>query len=266
MKRTFYTSDVPIFTHSRLAKSTLPLQAAASKSRRTRIKTFNKRYSSRNVLITAISLIGCCTQITHVCDKYFRYKTVTQLTIKRPEFVRTPALSLCFEYSQMLDKSKLGIVDNSPNQLGGFTFAAASSYELNKIFNATLSIDRLLRKNCYTRHHADNSYLSKFGQCEKVFSVTKFYKERYICFSFEYIPRRNSSFIYSKLSNSFDASKLFYNVRFPSSHIQSANTILFFMQTAGRLPRGENTCVTNLPNESPLLRKLGQLQHHESRR
>lgn len=166
--------------------------------------------------------------------------------------VLPPALSICVDYCQALNRSLIHHFEqfykayiawyNLTHSEQFSTGITTGILTVSDIFNATPSPDDILNdERCNVVLHNSSSYLSQPSNCAPIFEIRKFYKERYICYSFEFLPMRDTDgFLYSTLSNTLDLSKMYFRLQVPEDRFDNMSQFLFFMTKSSKLPRGNS--------------------------
>ena len=157
--------------------------------------------------------------ISSISKKYFAYDSNTLLELKQPETLTPPSFTYCVRY---LDVSN--ITNHSTTIVAK---ADAATYyrnvTLNQIFSHTPPVDELF-KFC-TLAFPGNYSLKLFtaNECMKVFRISRFYTQEYICYTVSLSIGGEYTFLRSVTSDVF--SGIAYYLGFDWKHFN--NTYVF---------------------------------------
>lgn len=154
----------------------------------------------RLLIAWVFSLGGCFFQVYHICDVFFEYETVTQLTIRHPSEVAPPRVALCFEREA---SSKL-----SKNLSDEITFIFVSNREgygdrRSDLPNKRLNVDDFVTTNY-------------------------FYKRDHLCFSIA-LANGTRRFKTSFLTRTKTGPK-YFQCNFRGKNLVAANVMLFYLK------------------------------------
>ncbi|KAI1300141.1 hypothetical protein HDE_03509 [Halotydeus destructor] len=112
------------------------------------------------------ALLGCLLQTGFVSLEYFGYHTLSRVTIQKSTIFSPPTLIVCFQIDKMVDKK----IEN-----GNFTvkYVLEKSFKIEEIFH-----------QCKIRDPVTYRMLHHSKECNSDYSVLKFVKQRYLCYSF----------------------------------------------------------------------------------
>ena len=130
-----------------------------------------------------------------------------------PLKLSVPSLSLCFPYEEIINLKEvaqvLPAVENiDPEKL---TISDLSTLNLEHLFNMTPSEKNLIAA-CAYRIPGSFKKMEQTGNCSGVFNVTKFFKQRFICYKFALFEQSNASFIFDFIQNSLSSPGVFYDI------------------------------------------------------
>ncbi|KAI1286291.1 hypothetical protein HDE_11172 [Halotydeus destructor] len=127
------------------------------------------KLKSRTIYVYILIAGLCCSsQLFDVLNEYFHYETVTRVALKRPFTTRPPSLVMCLTLVSLIPNYRAGnltvkeMVDSTPKMEGIIDYCIIrepNSYQL--------------------------SFLNSSQECEKLFELSKYIKQRYVCYSFD---------------------------------------------------------------------------------
>lgn len=196
------------------------------------------------VCIVTVILLGFIWQTILISSKYFQYQTVTQLTISRPDYIVPPAVTLCIDYPDLLNRSMfhhLPEFEGIANNKSSFSTGLTSVYlTIKDIFKMTPNVSDLFnhqRINTSCIYHLPHKYyLATEGDCQARFSFRKHYKGRQICYSIEF--HHESRFTLRHLSTTLEHSQSYYRITLDSKNFANSSLMHIKMHTSGTLARG----------------------------
>lgn len=125
-----------------------------------------------------------------------------------------PSLSLCFPYEQIIDVEKVVQVLPAVGKIDreNLTISDLSTLNLEHLFNMTPS-EKNLTAACVYRIPGSFKKMEQKGNCSGVFNVTKFFKQKFICYKFVLQQQQpNASFIFDYIQNSLSSPGIFYDI------------------------------------------------------
>lgn len=160
--------------------------------------SFFRRDCLRNLVYFTLAFGGCFLQIYHISSQYFKYDTVTQLSITRPSSVVAPTLISCFDFRRVFVREKvlkllqLHRNDSDPEHFMP-TIAELLSItpEPNEIIG---SCAQHLRGTLYEKDNCSHLVIKKS------------LKQQNICYSF---TLKNYSYDYMHITNGMSAPRFF---------------------------------------------------------
>lgn len=137
------------------------------------------------------------------------------MTISAPNELKVPALSLCFPYEQIanLKKVKKAIPSIDISNPENITISDLSTLNLEDLFAMTPS-ERNMTSGCVYRAPGSFKRLEQTGSCEGIFNITKFFKQKFICYKFALSQKSNASFYFDMIQNSLSSPGIFYDLTF----------------------------------------------------
>ena len=157
-----------------------------------------------------VSAMGCIWQVHKISNEYFQYEVVSQLQIVRPRVTRPSSLMICFRLADIMKQ---------PQNMS----------TVSSIFEMTPKPEAIVN-GCTVREklgYEIESYKSDRITCTHIFLVTKFIKQRYLCYSFVF--RDHRTYMMRYLTNSLQSFR-FYSIYLNRLFDQS-NYIYFFVES-----------------------------------
>ena len=146
--------------------------------------------SSKTILSTTFRmacLIGCIFQSKEVCEVYFKYSTTTSTRMIVPTTLPTPALSVCFTYNPVLDRThykRYGLQEKPILWRGHF--GGSDKLTVKQIFQLTRRANDTLY---YCDRRSDDSFFFRSMEgrdCMSEMNVTKYYMQEYVCYAYSF--------------------------------------------------------------------------------
>lgn len=126
-----------------------------------------------------------------VSDRYFRYATRTTVEIDTPEFIDIPSVSTCYSFQDVASISDLERNLNVKLERGFSQYGAISNLTVADWFKYTPKIEDVFLPppnyaGCIIRFPGQYvvSYMKDLD-CNKLFAVTKYIRDRYVCYRFD---------------------------------------------------------------------------------
>lgn len=140
---------------------------------------------------------------------------LSPLSSPAPSKLKIPSISLCFPYEQIADLKELekllpSIAGRDPENI---TINDLSTLNLEHLFKMTPS-EKNMTSACGYRIPGSFKRLEQKGSCDGVFNVTKFFKQKFICYKFALVPESNGSFLFDMIQNSLNSPGIFYDLTF----------------------------------------------------
>ena len=125
---------------------------------------FSKPYAIYTLTVT----IGFALQAYQISNEYFKYQTVTRLTIHRPKAQQPPDVSFCFRMRDF-NKSEKGDLFKSPKSA----------------FDQTPPGENLIKSGFYHDSNAFIRHEFTGDQHHEIIKVTIYVKQYYVCYEFK---------------------------------------------------------------------------------
>lgn len=147
--------------------------------------------------------MGCLIyQVVDITNLYFKYETVTVLKVVVPDNLTCPALSVCFPYDQLISRAHLSQVLPHLDNKEVLKLADLETLSIQQLFEMTPEpIDDLLT-GCIFRSPNSFSQNVLTVNCTSVITITKFYKQQYICYKFALTNASTDVFTFEYIQNS----------------------------------------------------------------
>lgn len=186
-----------------------------------------------------ICLLGLMWQLIEVSIEYFKYETSTGIRMLFPDDVTFPDISVCLRYTDILDFDEL---NKQTERTFSFTTddkivrRYQENLTLNEIFNFTPSVNQSLTSIVFRQKKSYKRYSCSKNECEKVFSISKYYYLEYMCYRFTSLEQVETSVPYSTIAVSpsspgtiykLTLNGLFNNVSYLKLALHSANLYPF---------------------------------------
>ncbi|KAI1293055.1 hypothetical protein HDE_06699 [Halotydeus destructor] len=195
-------------------------------------------------------LVGLVVQLWDVSSDYTEYRTLTAIEAEVPWRFNMPRLTTCFRYADIID------MDSYNNKTGKFSRVAPDMSFLSQgLVNATLAdiftytppTDNMI-ESCIVRYPASYDIHISNSTCNKLFSVTKVYKQEYMCYTFELTDLINASYHFRNLAQAQVYSNQMFTVYLPHE-IFSETVLVKAVAHYGKVPSPSI-------NFAPYLRRL----------
>ena len=152
-------------------------------------------------LLTIVCIVGLILQLENIIELYFEYETVSELSIDVPTNITAPAMSLCIPYTEIIDREKLTeIMPHTENE----TILLLSDVQHLTLSQMFLSVPMPagLLKVCIYRAPYSYARFTGSEDCEDVFTVERYYKQQYVCYSFRMREMERAQFAFDYIQNS----------------------------------------------------------------
>lgn len=184
--------------------------------------------------ILSFCAFGCLYQVIDVLTNYFKYESVTEVSVEITEVFRIPQFSLCFKLSTIFDHK--GFQRKHPNITLKYadTFDSndnlAEIYEqatLEDIFDFTPRAEDLV-VDCQKRTPSgyDMKGFDKAG-CYDLLTFAKFYVQQFVCYKLEVKKEYNSILLFRRVGNTLSHMGMLYSVTINETAFAGANIMKF---------------------------------------
>lgn len=178
----------------------------------------------KRLLVDSIALSGCLYQMWIVTMTYLAFDVATRVYIYLPKTIKTPAVSICSSYHNIIDmnkvKSKYKQFRRTKHPLSfDQTVDIQNTLTIGEIFNFTpkvkvklneLQTQNLLDKCRIRSPHNYSIPRSTSSQCENYFSIVRFVSQESLCYDFKLVNETiHNAF---RLSQSLAHNGLFYKL------------------------------------------------------
>ncbi|KAI1295599.1 hypothetical protein HDE_05629 [Halotydeus destructor] len=162
-----------------------------------------------------MATIGCSIQIYHVSHEYFRFETVTELYVNKPELAKPPSMIVCAQLEEDPDDVQIQVDENSPLQDDtNYTGLPVDDY-----FALTPSGDQVLDSCAIDAPTTIDRMEIKGRECCAALKVDKFFKHTYLCYSFK---SRAKKYYSTKLLANSPYGPRFYQIKLRPLFLKSA--------------------------------------------
>ena len=159
-------------------------------------------------IYSLLCTVGLIAHITYITIGYLKYETVTSVFIQFPVIVPSPALSVCFRYTELLDSKwllevygqKLGFNATSGVTLNQF-WEIRQNIRLNDVFERTPPGDKCCN-TCMVRNDINYGITEIYNMSRVMqqFEISRYYAQETICYRTQL--RANQVYNYSQLATS----------------------------------------------------------------
>jgi hypothetical protein len=194
-----------------------------------RIKNFLGLKTSQEIgsfFYTIICILGCGFQVISVTRTFFLFEVLTRITIDFPQEVSTPALTLCFRFTEILN---LTLFNEKYHTNYTKPFSVSSRLDIqNKItmgdiFDLTPSQEENLFLSCIIRSPLDYSHaVYDSDACRNdIFRMIKYQIMEYMCYSFKMIDSNltmtSTKHLKNRLALSLDFASTLFSIQLNTS-------------------------------------------------
>lgn len=170
--------------------------ASASKiSPRTNCNSKCKLNCTVNLIVSLLLCLGgTLWQLTSICQEYFSYAVVSEVSLLKVYDIEPPAFSLCLPYLEMIGPEKVNISTEEFDKTDREMLAQKiqETYTVSQLFSLTPDIQHFIT-TCWVRKV--KSYDVDFDQNK--FMIKKYIRDQYVCYRFCHIDQETSNgFIY----------------------------------------------------------------------
>ena len=156
-------------------------------------------------LFVFVCVIGFMYQIIHITDQYGRYTTVSRFGRRVPDLMPPPNVAVCLRYVDVLNYSLVQTSKSAKEQLPTISDIMAYSPDPEQMVTG-----------CRYRKPKSELYYKAIGsECLKIFTITKFYLEEFICYKIEQVDQELLSF--EGISQSLSHPGVIYDILFNRS-------------------------------------------------
>ena len=152
-------------------------------------------------LLTAACIAGLIFQLENIIELYFDYETVSELSIDVPTNITAPATSLCFPFTEVLDREELAKKFPRTRNEKIITLNDVQRLTVSQMFHMVPMPAGLL-KMCIYRAPFSYARFTGVEDCEDIFQVERYYKQQYVCYSFRMREMENTNFAFDYIQNS----------------------------------------------------------------
>lgn len=227
--------------------------------------SFHKKCLARfSILYMLLTFVGFVGHVTIISTEYAEYKVVNRMELQVTDELPVPKLSLCFRYSDILDRgnASFGVGKNKPFSYRDFE-KEQSQLTIKQIFNFTPRSDEVL-KSCNIRIPKSTKVVSRNEtQCETAFKIQKYFMQEHICYDLESNTYRSYPMIQTtkslhylnciyliQLAEKFDSAPRFIPIAYIASEEEKTNPLPFFSRSFSKETFKERNNSTGLPESN----------------
>ena len=172
-------------------------------------------------------VLGFSYQIFKVLSSYFMYPTATTTTVKMPDKLEVPAVSLCIRFGDLIraDDGQLTYQMNDTRRQEHLEHVK-ETMTLKDIFDKTPDTTNLI-SNCLHRHPFFYQVMElNETDCSDLFNITKYFIQEFMCYKFQLSEQASQAlFNYQQIAFSLRYPGLFYGLYLNPDLIEGANFI-----------------------------------------
>ena len=220
------------------------------------------KLSFLKAVYTLLCAIGLIVHMSLITIDYLRYDTVTSVYIEFPIIVHSPALSVCFKYTDLIDRDWL---INTYGQRLGFNANSKPSWAIIRAIRMNITMNDIFQRTPSARECCNNGmvrngthygmkYLIDQNRVLDHFEVSRFFVHEAICYRFQL--HFNQKYNYSQLGSSTFSGTI-YVIGFSSTVFKRASHIIPIIHTANEYP-------INSVKYSPVAKRTFDLKNGDS--
>ena len=210
-----------------------------------------KRNRVCQVFVIVVAVSGFLIQSGDVLRVYFEYRTRSDVSILVPKRISAPDVSLCVRYVDVLKGNYNISSTNTSYEEDEKIRKIQTKITIREIFDNTPEASELSEK-CLLRLPQDyRLYTFNASECNKRFSVTKFYTQEYICYRWAFILKNvedrfryfddftlknETYFEYQNLAFTLSYPGLIYGIMMNYSSVYGADLCKVVLNNADSLP------------------------------
>lgn len=144
--------------------------------------------TSLDVLFLALCITGCTVQIVKLSREYFKYKTLTKISMAFPDQIEPPSLSVCYRLGDIVDGKK---AENFVKMSSGLSKNERQAHyyanlTLKQIFEVVPDSKQAIH-SCRIRL-PKRKIIERYNQsdCNYYFNVRRYYMQEYICYRMDF--------------------------------------------------------------------------------
>lgn len=226
------------------------------------LSTSSSRWSSITSLIfNLLCLLGFSYQAITFVKSFFEYSTESDLRISTPTEISVPDFTACFRYVDVIDVNKLN--QKYPTLAIKPLENLPSNRQMNiniKKIQTAVTIEDILRltpkaedivSGCSIKGPKDFEFrdFSSPEQCNRYFSIWKFYLQEYICYRIKRLTQDYQDptpFQYRSVSYAIDRAGVLFSVKMSDTNILKARYMKAVIHDSNRNPISSLAMTTNI--------------------
>lgn len=165
-----------------------------------------KYFKARNTFLIALCFLGCAYQVYDIVSIYLSFEMVAEVSVTMLDEFHEPSLAVCMRYPDVFDYHSFRKYTNftlntnlDPKVRYRELFEKVT---IKQIFDHTPHPDHFFNR-CVVRA-PDNYNIKRYdaNECKKIFVITKFYLQEYICYKLDLSIYHNQSYLIEKVAYS----------------------------------------------------------------
>lgn len=212
---------------------------------------FLKIKSARGIfwfIILLVSLLALCWHSYDVTKLYFSYQTVTDITVEIPKYLTSKSLNLCFDYSKIINRTKLSQLADRKNW-SNVSYINEHQEKLihedledyvtiGDIFDLTPSFES---KDFFIgcQYRESGSYEKFTSNCNHVFALEKYLRLHHVCYRFQ-MRNHSSGFTFHEIKNHIIEKDLFFEISLNQSMLLNVTSLRASVYRSTHIPESSN--------------------------
>lgn len=149
--------------------------------------------------------------MVHISDQYGRYTTVSRFSRRVPDLMPPPNIAICLRYVDVLNYS---LIPTSNSEEG------EQLPTITDIMTYSPNPEQMVTGCQYRKPKSEVYYKATGPECLKIFMITKFYLEEFICYKIEQVDQELLSF--EGISQSLSEPGVIYDIIFDRTIMKSS--------------------------------------------
>ena len=188
----------------------------------------------------ALCIMGFVFQVYNIGNNYFKYLTATTTDIKMPLKLRTPAVSLCVRYGDVI-KGKDGKWTYTMNDTERMEHLLhlQTTMTLKNIFEMTPPTENLLTSCLQRKQGSYRAIEYNASECGPLFKISKYFIMEFICYRFEpfdWTPQDSPFYSYQNIAFSLGFAGLFYGLVLNYDSMEGINFFKIVAHSSDNMP------------------------------
>lgn len=204
-----------------------------------------------NLIVSLLLCLGgTLWQLTSICQEYFSYAVVSEVSLLKVYDIEPPALSLCLPYLEMIGIEKFNYTTKDDKLFDREKLAQQiqETYSISTLFSLTPDITNLITMSWIrkTKSYDVDTDISKF-------MIKKYIRDQYVCYRFSHIDQSTSGFIYRSHHIQYGRKRgAIMGIRLNKTLLVSLiiNRAIVYLHPVEMYPRGDRDYALHLISES----------------